>query len=363
MPALEDVGVDCRVCCLKTIAGNPLEARLRRGGIEVDNLGSHGLRDLGAFVALRRLIREHEVDLVHAHLTDACIWGAAACRLQSLPLVATVHSPPAVIRRPEGLRSTVRERLLRAGLARQACRTLAVSAWLRDRIVAAWPEVSSRLEVVHNGVDAPAPGADACGPTAPAAGARFRAGLEIPEDVPLASAVAVLRQGKGLDTLLAAIPQVLERVPAARFAIVGGGPLRAELEARAEELGMREACRFAGFHDELGPVYAATDVLVLPSVDDPLPTVLLEAMAAAVPVVGCRSGGVPEIVDDGVTGILVEPGDTDRLGRAITRLLASPAERERMGAAARQRHRSRFSAGGWARRLREVYEDCTGGRP
>jgi glycosyltransferase involved in cell wall biosynthesis len=384
-------GGEVRVCCLKSIGGNPFEAELRAEGIPVSNLGARNLRDLAAFRRLLRLLREERIELVHAHLESASIWGALACYFIRIPLIATLHVPPkeaagerrgrsrternlsepkaslsTARRRPRRSpagggwsRESLRESLMVRALNHQAARVIAVSEAVRQ----AWVERGldlSRTVVLGNGIEV-----EAFADRAPREAARRELGVE--PGAPLVTTVSVLRQGKGLEVLLDAAPAVLEAHPRARFLLAGDGPLRESLEARARELGLGDRFLWAGFRRDVPALLAASDLFVLPSLADAYPTVLLEAMAAGLPVVATRTCGIPEIVEDPATGRLVPPGDAAALAAAVCALLGAPGEREgrleALGRAARERARERFSTGVWVDRLEEVYRGALGGRP
>jgi glycosyltransferase involved in cell wall biosynthesis len=322
---------DLRVCCLKSIGGNPFAAELRATNLEAKNL-----RDLGAFRRLLRLLREERIDLIHAHLAYASIWGALAGRLTGIPCVATLHVAPSGA--PLWSKEGIREALLVRVLNRWATRVIAVSASARG----AWIERGlrpSKAVVVGNGIEVDA----FIDPVPPLPSPLPRSGGE---GAPVVMTVSVLREGKGIEVLLDAVPMV----PEARFVIVGDGPLREKLEARAVD-----RVTWTGFRRDVPELLAASDLFVLPSLRDAYPTVLMEAMAAGLPVVSTRVGGIPEIVDDGRTGRLVPPGDAAALAKAISDLLGSPNEREALGQAARAEAERRFSTRAWVERLREIY--------
>lgn len=311
---------ELEVCCLKSIGGNPFEAEVR-----ATNLQARNLRDLDAFRRLLRLLRQKRIELIHAHLAYASIWGALASRITRIPCVATLHVAPsgAPLRSKEGLR----EALLVHALNRWAKQVIAVSASARE----AWIERGlKRVVVVGNGIEV-----DTFTPT-------HHRGKVV-------TTVSVLREGKGIDVLLDAIPAVLAKHPDARFLIAGDGPLREPLEARGTN------ATWLGFRRDVPEMLAASDLFVLPSLGDAYPTVLMEAMAAGLPVVSTRVGGIPEIVDDGRTGILGPPGDATALANAISDLLDSRERREALGRAARAESERRFSTAVWVKRLEEVY--------
>lgn len=340
------------MCALKSLGGNPVEDELRRLGVPVTVVGSAGLRDVAAFRRLLARLRRHPPDLIHAHLTDATIWGAALARRLGRPCVATLHVLPqnAAI---GGWRGAPRRRLELRALRRLPA-VLAVSGVVREAWVAAGLP-AERVEVAHNGVDTAAFTAAAADATARAA---VRARLGMAPVAPLLATVTVLRHGKGVDTLLAAFERLLAARPEARLVVVGDGPEAARLHALAEPLG--DSVHWAGYQARVEPWLAAADLFVLASRDDAFPTALLEAAAAGLPAVAAASGGVPEIVADGETGLLVAAERPEELAAAIEALLADPARRWTMGQAARHRAQERFSLAAWRGRLESVYRRVAG---
>lgn len=332
---------------MKSLGGNPLEEELRRRGVPVTVVGSAGLRDVAAFRRLLARLRRDPPDLIHAHLTDATIWGAALARRLRRPGVATLHVLPET-GAVAGWRGALRRRLEMRALRRTDA-VLAVSAAVRQAWVAAGLP-AERVEVAHNGIDTDA-FAYAAGDSQVRAAARARLGM--PPEAPLLVTVTVLRGGKGVDTLLTAFERLLATRPAARLLVVGDGPEAEGLRRRAEPLGA--SVHWAGYQARVEPWLASADLFVLPSRGDAFPTALLEAAAAGLPAVAAASGGVPEIVADGETGVLVDPERPDELAAAIEQLLADPARRAAMGEAARRRAEERFSLAAWRGRLERVY--------
>ena len=157
---------------------------------------------------------------------------------------------------------------------------------------------------------------------------------------PVVLVPAVLRAGKGHDVLLEAVPELRRRVPAVRVLLAGGGELESELRTHAAGLG--DAVSFLGARGDMPELFAASDVVVLPSLSEALPTALMEAAAAGRPVVATRVGGVPEVVQHDRTGLLVPAGDAAALTEALARLLIDKRQAAACGAAARTLARERF---------------------
>jgi glycosyltransferase involved in cell wall biosynthesis len=208
---------------------------------------------------------------------------------------------------------------------------------------------SHKVRAVHNFMYLPPPEAPIC-----ASEVRPQWGLE--DDAPVIGCVARLVSVKGHQYLLEAARTVLSEVPQARFLIVGDGPLRAELEQMAEELGIERHVIFTGFlRDEIPSLYACMDLLALPSTYESFGNVSMEAMSFKTAVVASDTGGIPEVVIDGETGLLVPPRDPDSLAKALLTLLKDKSLRQRMGAAGCKRVRGYFTRDRAVDELEEVY--------
>ena len=166
--------------------------------------------------------------------------------------------------------------------------------------------------------------------------------MALPLDTPLVTVLSRLRQLKGIEYFLEAAAIVAPRFPRARFLIVGDGPYRRKLEQFAARLGLGHRLTFMGFRLDIPSLLSEITISVLPSLSEGLPNALLESMAAGVPVVATRVGGTPELIEDGISGLLVPPRDPRALAGAVALLLANPELAENMGAAARQRVAQRF---------------------
>jgi glycosyltransferase involved in cell wall biosynthesis len=191
----------------------------------------------------------------------------------------------------------------------------------------------ARVHVVHNGVDA----------EALRVAAREPLSVALPAgDGPLVGCIARLEKVKGVADFVDAAAAIAQQVPTARFVVAGSGSEEASLVARRDSA-LAQQFAFLGHVDPIQPLAAALDVLVLPSLSEALGLVLLEAGALGVPVVATAVGGIPEVVEDGVTGILVPPGQPDALADAVTRLLRDPERARAMGEAGRARVEREFT--------------------
>ncbi|NWF80402.1 MAG: glycosyltransferase family 4 protein, partial [Chloroflexi bacterium] len=199
----------------------------------------------------------------------------------------------------------------------------------------------------------------------PTARAAVRAELGLAADAPLVLGLGRLVAKKGFAVLLDAWPQVLQAIPGATLVIVGYGDLRASLEQQAAALGLGGRVRFTGQleRERAAAFVAASDVFALPIVRegvDGLPNVLLEAMGAGRAVVASCVAGVPDVVDEGVHGLLVPERDAGALARAIVRLLGDPALAAQLGAAARARVERELTWERTAERYEAVFAAISG---
>jgi len=182
--------------------------------------------------------------------------------------------------------------------------------------------------------------------------------LGVPAGAPVVGNVAALTAHKDHATLLLAAAQVIARVPEVRFVIVGQGELESRLRARAHELGLDGHVLFAGFRPDVDRLIPAFDVFCLSSHMEGLGTSLLDAMCYARAVVGTAAGGIPEAVEDGVTGRVVGPRQPDALAGALTDVLLDRGRRESMGAAGRARFLERFTADRMVEETLAVYAEA-----
>lgn len=336
-----NVGMNVSVAYLADRQGSPAAAGLRRNGVEPIQIDYHGLLHPATFASAKRHIQQAAPDIVHTHLDYADTIGGLAAHSLAIPSVSTVHL---MQWQAEGVRDRVRHRLFGIARRRSADLVIAVSDASREAMIAAGLERPERIVTVRNGVEAPEhPG-----------GGAVRSELGIGPDELIVTQVAVLRSGKGHDATAAAFLRVLEYLPQARLLLVGDGPDRELIERALEPLGTSALA--LGHRDDVPAVLDASDVVVAPSVVDAFPTVLLEAMAAGVPVVATAVGGIPEIVVDEETGLLVDaPPDVSELAGALRRVLEAPALRSRLGLAGRARYEREFTATAWADRMRDLY--------
>jgi glycosyltransferase involved in cell wall biosynthesis len=340
------------VGCLWFIDGEVVVGGLRQLGVPTTEFAAKSLRDVQTFRRVRSFVAENGIELVHAHLTFSAIWSALLTRQTGVPSVATLHVAPTATRQHKNtvrhrVMTDVRDFLLRKSLNRWSSGVIMVSDALRQAYVGRGLD-GRKTRVVHNGIELERFRRDRA-----ATRARVHEEFAIPQDVPVLVTVSVLRPAKGIEVLLDAARQV----PNACFLILGDGVMRQQWSELAASYGIADRIRWAGFRTDVDALLAGCDAMVHPSLDDAFPTVLLEAMAAGLPVIASRVGGIPEIVVPDVTGTLVPPGDAGALAAAIGGMLADRHKMARMGEAATDVATKNFSTAAWVGRLKVVYDD------
>jgi len=310
--------------------------------VRIDELGREisPLRDVVATVRLAWLIRRERPDILHTHTAKAGTVGRVAA------LLAGRRRPPVVVHTFHGhvlrgyfgpLRSWLFRQLER-WLASRTTALIAVSPQVRDDLVALGIAPAERFVVVRLGIEL---GERVAAEQNGRAESRRHPGIE-----PNRFAVGWIGRMtavKRTDDVLLAFKQLRKDGVDAVLCMVGDGPDRPGLERRAHELGIVRDTLFLGYQEDVAPFYAAFDALVLPSSNEGTPVSAIEALAAGRPVVATRVGGVPDVVDEGVDGFLVEPGATDELAARLAELARDPKLRERMGKAGRERVLPRYA--------------------
>lgn len=325
----------------------------------------HHLLYFRSFSALRSAIRDFHPDIVHFHTMGDCT-PSVLFALGGTPAVLTVHGPEEYtksllpwylassdFRKPFELSSLTfigrlhyvfyryPQRLIYRLGFRNLSRVIAPSKYIAKEIAL---DIPVTITQIYNGIPLPE--------AKPMQGA------------PVALYVGRLKEIKGVEYAIRAFASVVAQIPAARFVIVGDGVERTHLEALIQELAIADAVQLRGWvsgSDELYRLYEEAQVVLIPSVwPENLPTVCIEAMAIGRPVVGTRTGGIPELIEDGVTGFIVPMRDADALAASVIRVLQDEPLRTQMGECARA-HGERFRMERFVDEILGVYQEVTKG--
>lgn len=307
--------------------------KLKPLGVEVHGWYTRGKFDLRTLVRLVRLLKREEAGVINTHLTTASWLGAWAGRLTGVPSVAWIHG------RDKKTWFQFAERLI------------AVAKSVREFLVEQGvPE--NKIELLYYGVDL-----RRFSPPNEQERAEAKRAFSLAPDVSAIAVVASLIERKGHRFLLEAVAQ-LAHPPQLLFA--GEGPLEADLRAQSQALGLEDRVRFLGFQSDIGRVLAAADIVCLPSLKEGLPISIMEAQAYALPIVAARTAGIPEVVHEGETGFLCEPGDMSSLRAALERAAENPDKLRQIGKNGRELIASHFEREACLHRVEEFLLEVGG---
>jgi glycosyltransferase involved in cell wall biosynthesis len=356
---------------------------LRGAGVEVALIPQRGAWSWGTFLALRRVLRAQRPDLVHTWLFTADLYGRLAALAAGVPRIVCA------------IRNTIDDmpwhhRIVNRALARWTSRITVNAAAIIPGLVRTLGVPEERIIVIPNGIDLaafPAVWSPSGKPEAPlrrpstslgttprpvvgdipsdpeqgrggvegSVNGAYRSEWRVPSEGRIVAMVARFAPQKDHRTFLEAARLVAAEAPEACFVLVGDGPLRADIERRADELGLTPRTRLAGPRRDVWALLHHVDVCVLSSLYEGSSNVILEAMAASRPVVATDVGGNRELIADGETGRLVPKRDPVTLARAILDVLRDPARAQAMGAAARRRVEAQFSLQATVQRTEALY--------
>ncbi len=340
-PATLDVSVASLVPA--TQDRNALLDRLTYAGLNPQYLSVNKLLDPAGFASLVKTLRHAEVDVVHAHLGYSATVVPLAAQLAGKPVVATLHlSPQRNLSRGESLKERLSVRIpARLG------RLVLVSQHAFDEYARRYGPARDTWRMIPNGVDL----------------SRYtvRTGRRSSER-PVWAVVAALRPDKNHLDLIRAWTEVVEVHPDATLLIVGDGPSRGDIEQAIAEAGLGESVQLLGRREDVPDILRTVDGVVSASVDEALPTALIEAGASGLPVVATDAGGTREIVVDGVTGRLVPLRDADALAGALLDTIGNPELAASYGVAGRTQAEEKYAMPVWVQRLELLYKEVIGAR-
>jgi glycosyltransferase involved in cell wall biosynthesis len=316
-----------------------------RVGVDYVELREHHSCDFRIFPALRRLVRERRIDIVHAHdyKTDVLAWLLAA--VDNVRVLSTVHGWTGHSRRERFVYYPADKRVLA-----RFPRLIAVSSEIRSELVRCGAH-AQRVTVVLNGIDHKRFDRD------PSRQAASRRQFGIADGEIVIGGVGRLEPQKRFDILIEAFAQLLPKLPRLRLIIAGDGGSRASLERQIALLNLGHACRLLGHCSEVATLHHAFDLFVQSSDYEGTPNSVLEAMALQTPIVATDVGGTAELVTDQVHGLIVPPSDTDALRNAIEMAITDRAGSQARVAAARRRVESDLSFERRMQRVEAIYDE------
>jgi glycosyltransferase involved in cell wall biosynthesis len=312
---------------------------LRAADVRIVQLSRRSTANVYAWLPLLQLLRSERVDVLHAHKFGANVWAAILGRLAHVPvIVAHEHS--------WSFKGKPLRRLLDRELIARACSViLAVSREDRRRMIEIEGIPPDRVVVVPNGIlELP-----------PATGRDVLSSLGIPHEAPVVGAVSMLRPEKGIEVLIQAAALLKPEFPELRVLVAGDGE-RAAYEELIRDLRLDDTVHLLGVRTDVPDLLRVFHVAVCCSDREGSPLSVMEYMAAGRPVVATRVGGLPDLIDDGVEGLLVAPGDPAALAEAIGALLRDRPRAADMGRNACERQGREFTLQATVKRFEDLYE-------
>jgi glycosyltransferase involved in cell wall biosynthesis len=324
--------------------------QLAEAGVEAVLMADRSTFDFAYYTRMAALIRRERVDLIHAHLFGSAVRAGLLARLCGVPAIATLHGGMDL---PQGERFRAQKlAIVNRGLKR----IVFVSERFRRSFLVSVPIRPELTTVIPNGIDVAR--------FSTGGGDGFRAEFGIrPDEFVVGTVASPGRAAKGLDVFLEVAALLKQRSQGIRFFLVGAldHGRGVEMLSQRAALGLTNDVIVTGFRSDVERAHAAFDVYALTSRSEGFSISLIEAMASKRAVVATRCGGPEEILDDGVTGLLVENGSAEAIAGAIQRLRGSAEERERLGAAAREQVRARFRIETQIESYERLYEESISG--
>jgi len=320
---------------------NSLRKEIEKEGFEVYSLNLSKKNFLFAFVRLLFILKKEKPKIVHNYLFHADLVGRIAARLMRVPIVISSL-------RNENIGGRLYERLL--GMT-DFCvdNVTAVSRNVADAHILKGTTKKDKIRIIYNGVEL----VDTHSESSPC----IRKEMNIDDDVFLLLTIANLEAKKGHIFLFEALSILKEKGYRFKLLAVGSGRERKKLEDEIVNKGLEKEILLTGRREHISELLAASDAFVLPSLWEGLPNALLEAMAAGLPVIATKVGGIPEVIRDNETGLLVEPRDRSALAKAIERIMEDPELRRRLAENAKDYVRKNFDIKNTVMCLNELYEE------
>lgn len=330
-------------------AGGPLSEQLREAGIPVMEFPKRrtmvSLQAATQLIRMAWFIRRKKVDVVHAHDLWANLMAVPAARLARAPVIISSQRNLATL----WWYTPIRRKVIRR-VHLLAKRIVVNSVAVKNLMQNEFRIPEERLFILYNAVDFERF-------STPNVGRQTLFPALAPGSKLIVNVANMNSDIKGHAVLIDAAKEICAGSADVHFALIGDGPLRPDLETRVRECGLQDHFRFLGCRRDVPAILSCADIFAFPSFAEGLPNSVLEAAAAAVPVVATRVGGIPEIIEHGVTGLLVPPGDTRALITAMLQCLKNPSLATMLAKAGQQRVRSNFCFDSAVRRLRMLY-DC-----
>jgi glycosyltransferase involved in cell wall biosynthesis len=322
--------------------------RFESEGIEVVKLNVFHKHDPRHYVQLKEYIKRETCDLMHIH-----VWNPASCRYAfmaankyNLPLIVTEHDPFELPKFKKYIKNKLMKRVQKI---------VTVSHANQKLMQKLYPELKNYTTTIHNGIDATWFESQLLNFSEKKMQEFREEEFDADDDTKVILTVAELHERKGLEYLIKAMPAILEKIPNTKLIIVGEGPQRQDIEKLIEKEGLAKNIKLLGHRKSIPKIMASANLFVLPSVKEAFGLVILEAMAAWLPVLATKVGGIPEIIEDGVNGFLIEPKNSEKLTKKILELFNENFNFEEYIKNAQTILKEKFDAKAMAKQYEKIY--------
>jgi glycosyltransferase involved in cell wall biosynthesis len=346
LSSLDKSKFEFRVCVLQNKNGNPVAEELRSLGILVDTLPIAYLRDISALKKIKEYLQSVDADLLHAQLEFSTILGGLAAKQIGIPTVVTLHTIPSEKKSIKlMLHQFLEDIILRYFFDKVIC----VSEETQRFYLKNAGIDSKKSLVLYNGIDITAYSRP------------YKNRLEvlsefnIPINAKVLTTVAVLREPKGIQYMIRAMPSLITIYPDIYYLIVGDGEYIDNLRDETVKANISSHVVFAGNRKDIPDILFASDLFVLPSLNEALPTVLAEAMAASLPILATNIGGIPEMIQVNLNGRLVPPANSQALANECISFFDDIKFSVKMGKAGRKMVGEKFNIENQIKQLQDLY--------
>ncbi len=327
-------------------------SEMKKDGIGIIRLKVSHKHDPRHYFELKKILKKDEPDLLHLHL-----WNPGSCRYafwakgkKQTRIVTTEHDPFPL----QGIKKNFKKNALA-----KTTHTITVSEANYRQMLKWYPELKNRMSIIHNGIDLEAFEKELMHFTTQEKHKIRTQLFEAKSDDTVLLTIAALHPRKGLKYLLKAMRKIIEQKNSTKLVIIGEGPEKPELEKLINKLKIQDRVKLLGHQENIPKMLKSSDLFVLPSIKEAFGLVLLEAMAAQVPIVATNVGGIPEIVEDRKNGFLVEPRDEDALTQTILMLIKNKPLREKLAFLGHHKVKQ-FDLKGMVEKTKKVYHEILG---
>lgn len=341
---------EMRVCALMVKDGNPITKELNDMGISVDIVHLSSLKNPLNLFKLIAYFNKHQPDLIHTQLQFSDILGNIAAKIKGIPSVSTLHTLDDIIN--EHGSSFWRKKISWFVLRNFCNRVIAVSNKTKEHHIHAGKLSEKKTKTVLNGIQL-----SRFQNRNPLILAEKKRDLHLKPNHAIITTIAVLREAKGIQYMIDALSTILDQHPNTTYLIIGEGVYGASLRDLITARHLEENVVMAGHRTDIPDLLAISDLFVLPSLGDALPTVLIEALAAGTPIIATDVGGIPEIIENEKNGLLVQSANAQKLSNACIRLLKDEEKSKQLSDAGLKTAKDKFDVISQVKRLESIYYD------